>query len=95
MGFIKKPDENETANQSSITKDDDLEEVVYVLQPDSKVKKVLVKTDIQDINHIEITSGLKVGDEVVTDPYSIVSKVLKDGMKVKVVPKDKLFDKKS
>ena len=33
------------------------------------------------------------GDEVVTDPYSAVSKTLKDGMKVKVVPKDKLFEK--
>jgi HlyD family secretion protein len=58
------------------------------------VKKVVVKTDIQDINHIEIMSGLKDGDEVVTGPYSTVSKVLKDGTKVKVVDKDKLFEKK-
>ena len=32
----------------------DLEEVVYITQTDGKVKKVVVKTDIQDINHIEI-----------------------------------------
>jgi HlyD family secretion protein len=72
----------------------DLEEVVYITQPDGKVKKVVVKTDIQDINNIEITQGLKEGDQVVTGPYSTVSKSLKDGTKVKVVPKDQLFDKK-
>jgi HlyD family secretion protein len=92
--FDKKPEENADA-PASVSASDDLEEVVYVMQPDSKVKKVVVKTDIQDINHIEITSGLKEGDEVVTGPYSIVSKTLKDGTKVKVTPKDKLFEKKS
>ena len=71
-----------------------MDEVVFVLQPDKKVKKVVVKTDIQDINNIEITQGLKEGDQVVTGPYSTVSKTLKDGTKVKVVPKDQLFDKK-
>lgn len=90
-----KPEENtENAENNSASKTDDLDEVVYVLQKDSKVKKVVVKTDIQDINHIEITSGLKEGDEIITGPYSTVSKTLKDGTKVKVTPKDKLFDKK-
>lgn len=90
-------DANANANTnagSAVSASDDLEEVVYVLQPDSKVKKVVVKTDIQDINYIEITSGLKEGDEVVTGPYSTVSRTLKDGTKVKVTPKDKLFEKK-
>jgi HlyD family secretion protein len=90
--FDAKPDEN--AEEANTAKSDDLEEVVYVLQKDSKVKKVVVKTDIQDINHIEITNGLKEGDEVVTGPYSTVSKTLKDGTKVKVTSKDKLFEKK-
>ena len=72
---------------------EDIEEVVYVLQPDNTtVKKVKVKTDIQDINYIEIVSGLKPGDMVVTGPYNLVSKTLKDGDKVKVVPKEQLFD---
>ncbi|HTE23150.1 efflux RND transporter periplasmic adaptor subunit [Flavitalea sp.] len=70
----------------------DLDEVVFVLQPNNTVKKVKVKTDIQDINFIEIVEGLKVGDEVITSPYNIISKTLKDGMKVQVVPKDKLFE---
>ena len=34
----------------------DLDEVVFVLQADKKVKKVVVKTDIQDINNIETVS---------------------------------------
>ncbi len=82
-------DQSESKNSSS-----DLEEVVFVLQTDSKVKKIIVKTDIQDINHIEVINGLKEGDEIIVGPYSTVSKTLKDGTKVKVVPKDQLFDKK-
>jgi HlyD family secretion protein len=72
----------------------DLDEIVFVLQPDKKVKRVKVKTDIQDINYIEVTEGLQEGTEVITAPYNVISKTLKDGMKVQVVPKDKLFETK-
>lgn len=72
----------------------ELDEVVFILQPDKKVKKVVVKTDIQDINNIEIISGLKEGETVITGPYGTVSKILKDGAVVNVVEKDKLFDTK-
>ena len=78
----------------STSADDDIEEVVFILQKDSKVKKVKVRTAIQDLNYIEILSGLHVGDEVITGPYSVVSKTLKDGGLVNVVPKDKLFEEK-
>jgi HlyD family secretion protein len=70
----------------------DLDIVAFVLQPGDTVKKVRVRTDIQDINYIEIVDGLKEGDQVITGPYSIVNKTMKSGMKVKVVPKDKLFE---
>ncbi|HEY8689946.1 MAG TPA: efflux RND transporter periplasmic adaptor subunit [Chitinophagaceae bacterium] len=73
---------------------DDLEEVVFVLQKDGTVNKVKVRTDIQDINYIEILGGLNEGDEVITGPYDVVSKTLKSKDKVKVVPKSELFDKK-
>ena len=85
-------DANKDEEQGAQTTSLDLEEVAFVLQPDGKVKKVKVRTDIQDINHIEVMSGLKEGDQVITGPYSTVSKTLTDGMKVKVVEKDKLFE---
>ena len=83
----------EENNDMNLLADDELEEVVFVLQQDGKVKKVVVKSGIQDINYIEVLNGLKAGDEVVIGPYNAISKTLKDGTKVKVVPKDKLFDK--
>jgi HlyD family secretion protein len=72
---------------------DELEEVVFVLQKDGTVKKVVVRSGVQDINYIEILAGLKKDDEVVTAPYAAISKALKDGAKVKVVKKEELFEK--
>ena len=88
----KNKDKDDVTDDSRVLSEDELEEVVFVLQKDGTVKKMVVKSGIQDINYIEITSGINAGDEVVTDPYSAISKTLKDGMKVKVVPKDKLFE---
>lgn len=82
----------ENANEEVVEIDDELEEIVFVLQQDGSVKKVTVKSGIQDINYIEILNGLKEGEEVVTGPYNAISKTLKDGTKVKVVTKDKLFE---
>ena len=89
----KNKDKDDVTNETKTSLDDELEEVVFIMQKDGTVKKMVVKSGIQDINYIEITSGINAGDEVVTDPYSAISKTLKDGMKVKVVPKDKLFEK--
>ena len=86
----KKPDEGMQEAQKS-TLSSDLDEIVFVLQKDGKVKKHTVKTDIQDINYIEVVNGVDEGAEVVSSPYNVISKTLKDGMKVKVVPKEKLF----
>jgi HlyD family secretion protein len=73
---------------------DDLDVVVFITDKENKVRKVKVKTGIQDINNIEITEGLKEGDEVVTGPYDIVSKTLKNGAVIKKVDKKELFEKK-
>ncbi len=70
----------------------DLEEVVFVIQPDGTVKKVVVTTGVQDINYIQVLTGLKGNEEVVVAPFSALSKTLKDGSKVTVVPKEKLFE---
>jgi HlyD family secretion protein len=73
----------------------ELDEVVFILDSSrTGIKKVKVRTDIQDINYIEVLSGLKAGDEVITGPYSLISKTLKAGDKVKVVKKEELFETK-
>jgi HlyD family secretion protein len=94
----KKGDKDASADNSTPTTttltDDDIDEVVYVVGADNKVKKAKVKTSIQDLNYIQIIDGVKEGDMVVTGPYNLVSKTLKEGDMVKVVPKDQLYDDK-
>ncbi|WP_423149546.1 efflux RND transporter periplasmic adaptor subunit [Rubrolithibacter danxiaensis] len=70
--------------------DEPVKEYVFVYK-DGKVKQVEVKTGIQDDVNIEVLSGLKAGEEVVSRPFTAISKTLKDGMQVKKVSKDKLF----
>jgi HlyD family secretion protein len=53
-----------------------------------------VKTGIQDNNFIEIASGLEEGLEVITAPYSAISRKLKDSVKVNIVEKKNLFSEK-
>jgi HlyD family secretion protein len=67
-----------------------IQECVF-LYVDGIAKKVDVKTGIQDNTYIQILSGLKEGQEVITAPYSAVSKTLKNGDKVKKVDKKDLF----
>jgi HlyD family secretion protein len=86
----KDSDEN-TDDEAAIT--DDLEEVVFIVKPDGKVEKKIVTTGIQDINYIEVLTGLTGNEEVVSAPYNAISKTLRQGTKVTVVPKDKLFEK--
>ncbi|MBC7524501.1 MAG: efflux RND transporter periplasmic adaptor subunit [Flavobacterium sp.] len=65
------------------TKSDKKLECVFVKVGD-KAKIRIVKTGIQDDTNIEILSGLKKGDEVITGPYVTVSKDLNSGDRVKI-----------
>ena len=59
---------------------------VFVLdRQSSTVRKVAVTTGIQDIGNIEVISGLGAADtvEIVTGPYSTISRILEDGMEVR------------
>ncbi|WP_106793847.1 efflux RND transporter periplasmic adaptor subunit [Aquimarina sp. Aq78] len=56
-------------------------ECVFVKNGETAKLRV-IKTGIQDDSNIEITSGLKEGDEVITGPYNVVTKILKTGDKV-------------
>ena len=90
---VTKSSANTSTEKAPTTIDEDVSEVVFVLQKDNKVKMVKVKTDIQDLNFIEV-SGVKVGDKIITGPYSTESKTLKEGSLVTVVTKEKLFEEK-
>jgi HlyD family secretion protein len=89
----KNKGDEEGLAEMDVDSGDELEEVVFILQADGTVKKAVVKSGIQDINYIEVLTGLKAGEEVIIGPYNAISKTLKDGAKVKVVAKDKLFEK--
>jgi len=60
-----------------------LQRVVFLRKGDS-VKMTVVETGIGDTTHVEVKSGLKAGDEVVSGPFSVITRVLKDGMKVRI-----------
>lgn len=92
---VQTPKDGEEDNTETPTVSyDDLDVVVFVLGKDGKVRKTKVKTGIQDINYIEISEGVKEGDEVITGPYDVVSKTLKDSIDIKVVDRKELFEKK-
>ncbi|MEI6884013.1 MAG: efflux RND transporter periplasmic adaptor subunit [Bacteroidota bacterium] len=84
--------DDKTIIVSTKKKSDEVKECVF-RYVDGVAKKVDVKTGIQDNTNIQILSGLKDGDEVIIAPYSLVSKTLKDGDKVKKVDKKDLFEK--
>ncbi len=84
--------DDKTIIVSSKKKTDEVKECVFKFV-DGIAKKVDVKTGIQDNTNIQILTGLKEGDEVIVAPYSLVSKTLKDGDKVKKVDKKDLFEK--
>ncbi|WP_367772133.1 efflux RND transporter periplasmic adaptor subunit [Flavobacterium sp. WC2421] len=83
----------ETPEEKNATpKSDKKFECVFVKVGD-KAKIRIIKTGIQDDTNIEILSGLKKGDVVITGPYTTVTKELNSGDKV-VLKSDKKEDKK-
>ena len=60
-----------------------LQRVVFVVEGE-KVKQVPVETGIADTTHMEIKSGISDGDTVVSGSFATITRVLKDGMDVKV-----------
>lgn len=84
---LKVNNETEALNKKD---DEETKEIVFVIE-NEKAKQRIVKTGIQDNEYIEVKSGLKKGDEIISGPYSAVSKVLKNGSKVKVVSKKDLY----
>jgi len=57
-------------------------EQVFVVKADNTLEVREITTGIQDISNIEVVTGLKEGEKVVTGPYSAISKTLKAGSKI-------------
>lgn len=66
-------------------------ECVFIYD-NGKARLQKVKTGVQDNAAIEIVEGLNENDEVIIGPYSVVSKILKDGMKVEKTNVEKIVD---
>jgi HlyD family secretion protein len=82
--------EDEEADKKAAPKSEKKLECVFVKVGD-KAKIRIIKTGIQDDTNIEVITGLKKGDVVITGPYSTVSKDLNSGDKVTT---EKTEDKK-
>jgi len=65
-------------DQKALPKSDKKYECVFVKAGDKATIRV-IKTGIQDDTNIQVLSGLKKGDVVITGPYSTVSKELNSG----------------
>jgi HlyD family secretion protein len=88
----KKEGEADTSQEpEKVIRKDKIKEVVFVKDKNSKAKLVEVKTGISDFENIEILSGLKDGEEIISGPYITVSKKLKEG---ELVAKKKIEEKK-
>ena len=69
---------DDEAEAKAAPKSDKKLECVFVKNGD-KAKIRIIKTGIQDDANIEIISGLKQGDIIITGPYTLVSKELNSG----------------
>ena len=61
----------------------EIQEVVFVVR-DGKAVLTPVKTGISDFQNIQVLSGVKAGDQVVSGPFRAVAKTLKDGALVDI-----------
>ncbi len=70
--------EEEGRPQVASVSDESIKEVVFV-NDNGTAKMVEVVTGISDYDNIEIISGLEEGQEVISGPFFVVSKRIKDG----------------
>jgi HlyD family secretion protein len=80
-------DQNDNSDKKK-TSSNKIQEIVFIAE-NGKAKAVPVKTGISDDNYIQIISGLKQGQEVITGSYKAISKDLHDGSVIKVDNKHK------
>ena len=86
------PAETPDASTGEGNAGDEKEFVEVVFLNDNGVARLQeVEIGIQDNTNIEVRGGLEAGQQVVTGPYSLVSKILKDGDELKITKREDLF----
>lgn len=80
--IVMNASDNLNQDNLSVNKED-IRKVVFVMVDGKAVRKE-VKTGISDNTHIQILTGIEAGEEVIIGSYRVLSRVLKDGDKVKV-----------
>lgn len=88
-----KEDQQVNQNTPSV-KPSELKEIVFIANK-NLAKQVVVRTGIQDNTYIEIVEGLTGDEDIISAPFSAISRKLKDGKLIKTVAKDKLFKDES
>jgi HlyD family secretion protein len=89
------PRENQQSSSTPKPVDKKKEDKVVVFLNEKGVAKMIeVKTGISDYDNIEILSGINDSSEVVTGPFLVVSKRLKEGDKIRKAEKKKEEDEK-
>jgi len=73
---------NERAEKAAQKEDRERVSKVVFLKKGAKAQIVKVTTGISDDTYTEIKSGIQPGDEVISGSYSVISRKLKDGIKV-------------
>jgi HlyD family secretion protein len=75
---------SEVGKKQAAGNDEDKSPTIVFIVDGKRVKSVQVKTGISDNSYVEITEGLKGGEEVVKGNYSAVSKDLEDKKLIKI-----------
>jgi len=88
----KKGEASETV-ETEKKKEEKVIEYVFILKNEKAILTPVI-TGIQDNNYIEIKSGIIINDEIITGPYKVVSKTLKNKTPVEKVDKEDLFTEK-
>lgn len=87
--YLSEEDSNEGEDGEVKVKNEKRYECVFIKSGD-KVKLKIVTTGIQDDTYIEILTGLQKGEEIVTGPYTTVTKDLNPNDKIFVKSKEEL-----
>jgi len=80
----------DTTKEASTLSDEDVRTLVFVSDGTYALAKD-VKTGIQDNNYIEILTGISEGENIVSSPFSAISKKLSDSTLIEEVAREDLF----